>query len=75
MKTKIHFFIRKGITYSVGSGGWIIEDNLPFSFCERLNTKNFSKLDAISVDTLMKYLKIFFGKYTKGTVEAISPRK
>lgn len=37
---------------------WIIEDNLPFSFCERLNSKRFSKLDPISVDTLMKYLKL-----------------
>lgn len=29
---------------------WIIEDNLPFSFCERTNTRKFTKLDSISVD-------------------------
>lgn len=37
---------------------WIIEDNLPFSFVERPNTRKFSKLDPISVDTLMKYMKL-----------------
>ena len=35
---------------------WVIEDNLPFSFCERKNTKKYSKLDPISVKTFMKYL-------------------
>ena len=37
---------------------WIIEDNLPFSFCERPNTKKFSKLESLSVDTLMKYIRL-----------------
>lgn len=27
---------------------WIIEDNLPFTFCERPSTRKFSKLDSIS---------------------------
>jgi hypothetical protein len=37
---------------------WIIEDNHPFSFCEQANTIKFSNLESISVDTLMKYIKL-----------------
>jgi hypothetical protein len=47
------FFHKKGNNVFNWLNG-VIEDNLPFSFCERPNTKKFSKLDPISVDTLMK---------------------
>jgi hypothetical protein len=50
---------------------WIIEDNLTFSFCERPNTKKFAKLDPISVDTLMKYIKIITERVEKKITESL----
>ena len=50
---------------------WIIEDNLPFSFCERPNTKKFSKLDPISVDTLMKYIKLTTERVEKKVADGL----
>ena len=50
---------------------WIIEDNLPFSFCERINTRKFTKLDQISVDTLMKYIKITTERVEKKVAEGL----
>ena len=44
---------------------WIIEDNLAFSFCERPNTKKFSNLKPISMDTLKKYIKLTTEKVEK----------
>ena len=50
---------------------WIIEDNLPFSFCERPNTKKFSKLEPISVDTLMKYIKLTTERVEKKVADSL----
>ena len=50
---------------------WIIEDNLPFSFCERPNTRKFSKLDPISVDTLMKYIKLVTRRVEKMVADSL----
>ena len=36
---------------------WIIDNNLPFSFVEYKDTKEFATLDPISVDTLMEHLQ------------------
>ena len=36
---------------------WVIMKNLPFLFVEDTLTRKYTKLDSISTDTLMKYLK------------------
>ena len=35
---------------------WVVEDNLPFSFCEKKRTRENSSRDPISRTSLMKYL-------------------
>ena len=50
---------------------WIIEDNLPFSFCERPNTKKFSKLESLSVDTLMKYIRLTTERVEKKIADSL----
>jgi hypothetical protein len=36
---------------------WVIEDNLPFQFVEKSNSRKNSNLESISVNTLMKYIE------------------
>jgi hypothetical protein len=50
---------------------WIIEDNLPFTFCERPNTRKFSKLDSLSVNTLMKYIKLTTERVEKKIADSL----
>jgi len=50
---------------------WIIEDNLPFTFCERPNTRKFSKLDNLSVNTLMKYIKLTTERVEKKIADSL----
>jgi hypothetical protein len=50
---------------------WIIEDNLPFTFCERPNTRKFSKLDKLSVNTLMKYIKLTTERVKKRIADSL----
>jgi hypothetical protein len=38
---------------------WIVKDLLPFCFCEKLTTRNFSLFDAILVESLMKAMRQF----------------
>ena len=64
------FYHKKG--YNIFNWiSWIIEDNLPFSFCERPNTKKFSNLDSISVDTLMKYIKLITERVEKKVADSL----
>ena len=37
---------------------WVIMDNHSFNFVEKPLTKKHTKLEPISVDTLMKYIKL-----------------
>ena len=39
---------------------WIVEDNHPFSFVERINTRTKSKLKEISKRTVKKYMNLLF---------------
>jgi hypothetical protein len=50
---------------------WIIEDNLPFTFGERPNTRKFSKLDSLSVNTLMKYIKLTTERVEKKIADSL----
>jgi hypothetical protein len=37
---------------------WTIEDNLPLSFCNKINSKKYAKLKPISSRTLKKYMAL-----------------
>ena len=41
---------------------WIVEDNLPFEFVASEKTRGYSKLEAISVNSLKKYIKLCCSK-------------
>lgn len=53
---------------------WIIEDNLPFSFCEKETTKKYTNLEPISVDTLMKYIRLTTQKVEKIVADGLPNR-
>ena len=37
---------------------WIVDDNLPFSFCEKKTTRDKSKLKKMTIKTLKKYMSL-----------------
>ena len=41
---------------------WIVTDNLPLSTVEKPTFREYSRLDAISVDSVTKYLRLVEGK-------------
>ena len=45
---------------------WVIMDNHSFNFVEKPLTKKHTKLESISVDTLMKYIKLVAEVVEKG---------
>lgn len=44
---------------------WIIDDNLPFTFCEKQSTRRNTVLPKISIPSLKKYMKLLQEEVTK----------
>eukprot|EP00475_Leptophrys_vorax_P036822 TRINITY_DN6283_c0_g1_i1.p1 TRINITY_DN6283_c0_g1~~TRINITY_DN6283_c0_g1_i1.p1 ORF type:complete len:158 (+),score=53.77 TRINITY_DN6283_c0_g1_i1:264-737(+) len=53
---------------------WVTSDLLPFSFVERDTIRKYSRLEKISVETLMKYLNLIC-KRVEQKVQAELPRR
>ena len=53
---------------------WIIEDNLPFSFVEKVRTRENTKLDPISRSSVMKYLRLVTNKVEQKVKDLLPQR-
>lgn len=52
---------------------WIIDDNLPFTFCEKKSTRNNTNLDKMCVPTLKKYMKLLQKQVSKKIRKMLPP--
>jgi hypothetical protein len=48
---------------------WIVTDNLPFNFCTKQNTRKYSNISPISVNTLIKYMNKLIEKIKLSLIE------
>lgn len=56
-KASLIRFVNKKATMMYSWIDWITGQNLPFSFVEQETTRRYSKLDSVSRNTLMKYIR------------------
>lgn len=57
VNSKVSFFVNKKASDIFAWIEWVIECNLPLSFCDRPLTKKYSSLMSISSQTLVKYME------------------